>query len=407
MKLTFVVCENAAKRAKESGRPLKLADGLGLYLQAMPSGARYWRFKYRFAGKEKLLALGVYPEVGLKEARDKRDWARKLLADNQDPSQIKKEKRLQAYTESENTFEKLAREWFEQQRAVLTKKHADALVARFERDVFPHIGRLPVKDIKPVYVLEVCRKVEARKAYDVARRIKQTCGQIFRYGISTSRAERDPTLDLRDALRPYKPEHYATLDIKELPEFLKVLEKNEARLYLDTRLAMKLLMLTFVRTSELINAKWSEIDLDDATWIIPAARMKMRRDHIVPLSVQSVAILRELKTHNGHREWVFPNQARPRKPMSNATITRALMRMGYKNRMTGHGFRALAMTTIKEKLGYRHEVIDRQLAHAHKSKIIAAYDRAQFLDDRRKMMQEYADYIDSIIKNENASGEGE
>lgn len=405
MKLTFIACENAGKRAKESGKTLKLADGLGLYLQAMPSGARYWRFKYRFAGKEKLLALGVYPEIGLKEARDKREWARKLLADNQDPSRVKKEKRLQAFTESENTFEKLAREWFEQQRVILTKKHADALVARFERDVFPHIGSLPVREIKPTYILEVCRKVEARKAYDVARRIKQTCGQIFRYGISVSRAERDPTLDLKDALRPYRPEHYATLNIKEIPEFLEVLERNEARLYLDTRLAMKLLMLTFVRTSELINAKWSEIDLDDATWIIPASRMKMRRDHIVPLSRQAVVILRELKTHNGHREWVFPNQVRPRKPMSNATITRALMRMGYKNRMTGHGFRALAMTTIKEKLGYRHEVIDRQLAHAHKSKIIAAYDRAQFLDDRRTMMQEYADYIDAMIKNKKAAGE--
>lgn len=400
MKLTHIVCENAGKKAKESGKTLKLADGLGLYLQAKPSGARYWRFKYRFAGKEKLLALGVYPEVSLKEARDKRDQARKLLAENQDPSTVKKERRLQAFTESENTFEKLAREWFERQRAVLTPKHANALVARFERDVFPHIGSLSVRDIKPTYILEVCRKVEGRQAFDVARRIKQTCGQIFRYGISTGRAERDPTLDLRDALRPYKPEHYATLDIKEIPKFLAVLDRNDARLYQDTRLAMKLLMLTFVRTSELINAKWSEIDLDDATWIIPAERMKMRRDHIVPLSAQSVAILRELKACNGHREWVFPNQARPRKPMSNATITRALMRMGYKNRMTGHGFRALAMTTIKEKLGYRHEVIDRQLAHAHKSKIIAAYDRAQFLDDRREMMQRYADYIDLIVKNE-------
>lgn len=402
MKLTHIVCENAAKKAQEAGRTLKLADGQGLYLQAMPSGARYWRFRYRFAGKEKVLALGVYPEVSLKEARDKRDAARRLLADNQDPSRVKKEKRLQAFSESENTFEKLAREWFEQQRAILTPKHADALVARFERDVFPYIGSLPVRDIKPAYVLEVCRKVEARKAYDVARRIKQTCGQIFRYGVANGRAEIDPTVHIKDALRPYRPEHYATLEIKEVPEFLQVLEKNEARLYSDTRLAMKLLMLTFVRTSELINARWSEIDLEEATWIIPAARMKMRRDHIVPLSRQSLAILQELKKNNGHREWVFPNQVRPRKPMSNATITRAIMRMGYKDRMTGHGFRALAMTTIKEKLGYRHEVIDRQLAHAHKSKIIAAYDRAQFLDDRRVMMQQWADYIDKITANKQA-----
>lgn len=401
MKLNNIICEKAGQKAKETGRVLKLADGQGLYLLAKPSGTRCWRLKYRFAGKEKLLALGVYPEVSLKEAREKREWARKLLADNQDPSQIKRERKLQAYTEAENTFEKLAREWFEQQRVILTKKHVDALIARFERDVFPHIGAMPLNAIKPTYILEVCRKVEDRKAYDVARRIKQSCGQIFRYGIASGRVDRDPTQDIKDALRPYKLEHYPTLDIREVPEFIRALDRNEARLFPDTRLAMKLLMLTFVRTSELINAPWSEIDLDEATWIIPASRMKMRRDHIVPLSRQVIEILRELKERNGHREWVFPNHFRPRKPMCNATIVRALMRMGYKGRMTGHGFRALAMTAIKEKLGYRHEVIDRQLAHAQTSKIIAAYDRAQFLDDRRRMMQEWADYLDKITIEKN------
>lgn len=401
MKLNNIICEKAGQKAKETGRVLKFADGQGLYLLAKPSGTRCWRLKYRFAGKEKLLALGVYPEVSLKEAREKREWARKLLADNQDPSQIKRERKLQAYTEAENTFEKLAREWFEQQRVILTKKHVDALIARFERDVFPHIGAMPLSAIKPTYILEVCRKVEDRKAYDVARRIKQSCGQIFRYGIASGRVDRDPTQDIKDALRPYKLEHYPTLDIREVPEFIRALDRNEARLFPDTRLAMKLLMLTFVRTSELINAPWSEIDLDEATWIIPASRMKMRRDHIVPLSRQVIEILRELKERNGHREWVFPNHFRPRKPMCNATIVRALMRMGYKGRMTGHGFRALAMTAIKEKLGYRHEVIDRQLAHAQTSKIIAAYDRAQFLDDRRRMMQEWADYLDKITIEKN------
>lgn len=270
MKLNNIICEKAGQKAKETGRVLKLADGQGLYLLAKPSGTRCWRLKYRFAGKEKLLALGVYPEVSLKEAREKREWARKLLADNQDPSQIKRERKLQAYTEAENTFEKLAREWFEQQRVILTKKHVDALIARFERDVFPHIGAMPLSAIKPTYILEVCRKVEDRKAYDVARRIKQSCGQIFRYGIASGRADRDPTQDIKDALRPYKLEHYPTLDIREVPEFIRVLDRNDARLFPDTRLAMKLMMLTFVRTSELINAPWSEIDLDEATWIIPS-----------------------------------------------------------------------------------------------------------------------------------------
>lgn len=246
-------------------------------------------------------------------------------------------------------------------------------------------------------ILEVIRKVEARAALNVAQRIKQTCGQIFRYGVATGRAERDPTHDIKDAMRPYKLEHFAALDIRELPEFLRVLDKNDMRLYKQTQLAMRLLMLTFVRTSELINAPWSEFDLEAGEWTIPAKRMKMKRDHIVPLSTQAQAILLELKKMNAHREWVFPSMTRPRKPMSNATLIRAILRMGYKDRMTGHGFRALAMTTIMEKLNYRFEVIDRQLAHAKKNKIVAAYDRSEFLPDRRKMMQDYANYIDSIL----------
>lgn len=392
MKLTDTAC----KTAKPKEKPYKLTDGHGMFLEVRPNGARYWRQKYRFSGKEKLLALGVYPEVSLKEARDKRDRARKLLEQNIDPMIAKRKQRMTAFSEADNTFEQLARDWHKNWSADKTGKHVDVILSRFDREVFPLIGALPVNSITPTMILNVVRKVEARAAFDVARRINQTCGQIFRYGVASGRAERDPTRDILGAMRPYKLEHFASLNIRDLPDFLEALDTNEMRLFKQTQLAMRLLMLTFVRTSELINATWDEFDLDEKTWIIPASRMKMRRDHVVPLSKQVLAMLEELKEMNGHRKWVFPNSARPLKPMSNATIIRAIMRMGYKDRMTGHGFRALAMTTIKEKLGYRHEVIDRQLAHAQRNKVVAAYDRAEFLSDRRKMMQEYADYIESV-----------
>ncbi len=393
MMLTDIECKNA----KPTDKVYRLSDGQGLYLEVRPAGGRYWRLKYRFADKEKMLAIGVYPEVGLKEAREKRMEARKLLADNHDPMQAKKQKRFLAIENAQNTFESLAREWHENWKADKTEKHAAAILSRFESDVFPMIGQMPVRSITPLMVLEVVRRAESRSALDVARRIKQTCGQILRYGVATGRADRDPTHDIRDAMRPYKMEHFAALDISELPDFLKALEHNDMRLYKQTQLAMRFLMYTFVRTSEMINASWEEIRTEEAVWIIPARRMKMRRDHIVPLSKQALAILAELKDMSGNWKWVFPSMHRPKNPMSNATLVRAIMRMGYKDRMTGHGFRALAMTTIKEKLGYRHEVVDRQLAHAHRSKITAAYDRAQFLPDRKKMMQEYADYIDSLL----------
>jgi integrase len=393
MKLTNTACQGAKPKEK----PYKLADGHGLYLEVMPSGSKYWRLKYRFGEKEKRLAIGVYPEVSLKDARDKRAEAREQLRNDIDPSVAKQKKKLKAHLDAGNTFKSLAKSWHENWKAGTDPKHAKTIWNRLEAEVFPFFGNIPVNEIEPPMVLKAVRKAEERKAYDVARRIKQTCGQIFRYGVATGVAVRDPTADIKDALRPYKPEHFAALDIKDLPDFLCELDDNDADLKLQTRLAMRFLMLTFVRTSEMIRATWDEFDFDDKTWLIPAAKMKMRRDHIVPLSNQAMAILEELKVHNGHRPWVFPNDARPHKHMSNGTIIRAIRRMGYQDKMTGHGFRALAMTTIMEKLGYRREVVDRQLAHARESKTIAAYDRAEFLDERRKMMQDYADYIDKLL----------
>lgn len=403
----MTLTDNECKGAKAPEKPRKLSDGKGLYLHVMPNGSKYWRMKYRVHGKEKVLALGVYPEVTLKEARDKAIAARKQIQDNKDPSLEKQKARLTAKVNAENTFKSLAAEWHENWKQDKAEKHAVTIWNRLESDVFPSIGAMPVKDISAPMILEAIRKVESRGAYDVARRIKQTCGQIFCYGVETGRAERDPTTDLRKAIRPYKPEHFPALEIKELPAFLKKLDDPASPITHQTRLAMKFLMLTFVRTSEMIRAEWNEFDFDEAQWLIPAAKMKMKRDHIVPLSRQALGILEELKRYNGHRQWVFPSMARPIEHMSNATLTRAIMRLGYKDKMSGHGFRALATTTVKEKLGYRHEVIDRQLAHAQKNKIVAAYDRAEFLDERKKMMQEYADYIEKICGKDNGRTSGE
>lgn len=375
----------------------RLSDGQSLYLEIRPTGAKYWRFKYRYGGKEKLLAIGVFPTVSLKDARLEREKARSMLARDIDPAIHKKERRLKAISESENTFKKLALEWHEQWKQDKTEKHALTILNRLEADIFPFIGSLPVNNITPPMVLNIVRKTEARQAFDVARRIRQTCGQIFRYGVATGFAQRDITYDIRDASRPYKAEHFPALNIAELPDFLRALDKNEMRLYKQTQLAMRLLMLTFVRTSELINSTWDEFDLNNALWRIPAQRMKMRKEHIVPLSKQALAIVLELKKMNGHRQFVFPNQQNPRKAMSNATLTKAIRLMGYQGRMSGHGFRALATTTIIEKLGYRYEVIDRQLAHSACNKIRTAYDRAEFLEDRIEMMQEYADYVDKLF----------
>jgi len=395
MKLSDKTCKTA--KAKE--KPYKLADGGGLYLEVMPNESKCWRMKYRYLGKEKRLAFGVYPIVSLADARTARERAKKLLAQGIDPSGAKKEEKREAIRNAENTFKAVALEWHANQLSRWTPYHAQNVTRRFEVDIFPFIGNRPIAEIDPPELLdEVLRRIEKRGALDVTARVKQICGQVFRYGIATGRCQRDPTADLKGALKVNRTTHFACLDIKEMPEFLDKLEKNEARLFHRTRRAIRLLMLTFVRTNELIKATWDEFDLDNATWEIPGWRMKMRTPHIVPLSKQAVALLREQKEETGYLNtpWVFPAQPRPKDSMSNNTILFAIGRMGYKKRMTGHGFRALAMSNIKEKLGYRHEVVDRQLAHAHKSKIDRAYDRAQFLDKRTKMMQEWADYLDAV-----------
>lgn len=397
MKLNDKKCSNS----KPESKPYKMADGGGLYLYVQPDGAKYWRLKYYYLNKEKLLALGVYPLVSLAEAREGREKAKKLLAAGKDPSTAKKDVRKEAIRSAKNTFRAVALEWHENTKGKWTPKHADNVTRKMEADIFPYIGSRPIAEIDPPELLnEVLRKIEKRGALDVAARAKQICGQIFRYGIATGKCKRDPSADLRGALKTGKTKHFSALDIREMPDFLQALERNDARLFAPTRRAVRLLMLTFTRTTELIHAKWSEFDLEEGIWEIPASRMKMGKPHLVPLSKQAIALLKAQKEENVRFKTplVFPSRTAPKDPMSNNTILFAIGRMGYKGRMTGHGFRALAMSTIKEKLGYRHEVVDRQLAHAPRSKVDRAYDRAQFLDDRKKMMQEWADYIDTVAK---------
>ncbi len=389
MKLTDTAC----KSAKPKEKPYKKADGGGLYLEIMPNGAKYWRLKYRYGGKENRLALGVYPQVTIKEARQKREDTKRQLAEGINPSLVKKQQKLIRETNTANTFKAIALEWHERQQNVLNEKYSKTIKTRLEKHIFPHIGSFPITEVTTPVLLEVLRKLDNAGKYEIAKRMLQTCSQIFRYAIQTARAERDPTIDLRGALTPVNTKHYRSLDVKDLPDFLNALDKNACRLFPETRYALELIVLTFVRTKELIGASWEEIDFDHAQWTIPAKRMKMRRDHIVPLSTQALEILQNMRVISGHREYVFPGQRNPREPMSDGTLVNAIKRLGFKDKTTTHGFRAMAMTIIKERLGYRHEIVDRQLAHARKTKVDAAYDRAEFLPERREMMQRWSDYV--------------
>lgn len=391
MPLSDRACQNAKPKAKI----YKLADDKGLYLEVKPMGGRYWRLKYRLDGKEKRLAFGVYPEVSLLEARQKRDAARKLIADGIDPIEAARDQKEERALKAATTFEIVAREWHARNVSNWSANYGQDILHRLETDVFPEIGRKAISALMPLHVLNMLRKIEDRGAHEIVRRTRQFVGQICRYAVQTGRATLDPTADLKGAFKTPKREHFAAIEPNELPEFLATLNRNDARLFTQTRLAIRLLLLTFVRTNELIQAKWDEIDIDGAQWLIPAERMKMRRPHIVPLSRQTIAALNELRAMNVSSDWVFASSAKPRQHMSNNTILKALERLGYKGRMTGQGFRALAMTTIKEKLGIPHEVVDRQLAYAPRSQVDAAYDRSKFLDQRRRMMQRWADYVDS------------
>ena len=392
MKLTAIQVKNAKPKEKD----YKLADGEGLFLLVKNTGKKKWRLKYRFLNKEKLLSIGSYPLMSLQDAREAKYDAKRLLNEGIDPSANKQEQKQEALLNQENSFQAIALEWYENRKSRWTVKYASEILSRLEADIFPQIGHMPIKDIEPPVLLKAIRKIEQRGANELSRRQLQKCGEIFRYAIATGRAVRDPSNDIKEALKPMKAGHFASIEVEELPEFLSVLKSNKARLYFTTQNALWMMLYTFVRTSELINARWDEIDLDAKKWLIPAQRMKMSKEHIVPLSNQAIEILKNQKSMGEQWEYVFPSPNKPRQPISNNTILKALRNMGYHGRMTGHGFRSLAMGAIKQELGYRHEVVDRQLAHVPKNKIDRAYDRAKFLEERTKMMQEWSDYLDNI-----------
>ena len=409
-KIVAPLTDIQAKNAKPKATPYKLADGGGLYLEVMPTGKKLWRMKFRQAnGKESRLAFGSYPETTLVQAWDKRDDARKLKSEGIDPGQAKKSKDRIAGEHAAQTFEKLARDWHSNKLTSWHPTTAKDTLRRLEIDIFAQIGMLPIDAITHQHMIAALRKIEARGAQEVAHRVKATCARVFSYANQQGIKNANPAADLTDVLKPAQPGHFAAITADELPEFLASMTKNDARLFLPTRIALRLMMLLFVRTSELITTPWSEIDLEAGSWVIPWQRMKRgkltvnpdKTDHHVCLSRQALDLLRELHTMTGGGKFLFPNQRDHEKPMSNGAILMALKRMGYQNKMTGHGFRALAMSTIKERLGYRHETVDRQLAHAQKDKVASAYDRAQFLDERKKMMQEWADYLDTIASGRN------
>lgn len=381
------------KTARPKNQAYKLYDGGGLFLLVTPNGGKYWRLKYRYAGKEKLLAFGVYDHVSLAQARDKRKAAKKLLATGADPSLAKKEEKRQQIMQARNSFETVAREWHNHQAHKWTPKHSHQVLHTLEQDIFPSIGSRPVAEISPAELLDVLRAIEQRGALEVAARVLQRCGAVFRYAISTSRARTNPAADLKGALKPPVKRHYAALDARELPLFLQCLDAFPGDK--TTELATKLLLLTFVRTGELIAARWDEFDLEAKIWRVPADRMKMKVEHLVPLSDQALEILAELKPITGRADLLFPNRRDIHKPMSNNTILRGLKRMGYLGKATGHGFRTTASTVLNE-MGFESDAIERQLAHGERNTVRAAYNRAKYLSTRTEIMQAWANHLDSV-----------
>lgn len=386
----------AIRKAKPADKPSRMFDGGGLYLEIAPSGGKLWRLKYRFGGKEKRLAIGIYPEISLLDARNRREAARKLLANGGDPADAKKAQKAARLDREANSFEVVAREWFVKFAPTWTDSHADRIIRRLERDIFPWVGGRAIAEVKAPELLECLRRIEKRGALETAHRALQNCGQVLRYGVATGRTERDISSDLRGALPPVKPSHHAALtEPKEIGELLRAIDGYAGSLV--TKCAMQLAPLVFLRPGELRNAEWVEIDLEKGEWNISAEKMKMRQPHLVPLATQAVAILREMKALTGQGRYVFPSARTGERPMSNNAVLAALRRMGYeKEEMSGHGFRAMARTILDEVLGVRPDYIEHQLAHAVRDPNGRAYNRTAHVVERRKMMQLWADYLDKL-----------
>lgn len=392
----MALSDTAIKNAKPSTKPIKLSDEKGMFLLIAPAGGKWWRLKYRFGGKEKLLSLGTYPEVSLREARDRRDEARKLLADGVDPSENRKAIKSAKTERAANSFEVVAREWYTKKLPGWAASNAEKIIRRLENDAFPWLGGRPIAEINPPELLKTLRRIEERGAVESAHRMRYYFGQIFRYAIATGRAERDVAADLRGALSTAETQHRAAItDPKAIGALLRAMDDYQGTFV--TRCALRLAPLVFVRPGELRKAEWAEFDLDQAEWNIPSERMKMREPHLVPLSAQAVEILRELHALTGHGKYVFPGARSNGRPMSDNAILAALRRMGFaKDEMSGHGFRAMARTILDEVLQVRPDFIEHQLAHAVRDPNGRAYNRTAHLAERRKMMQLWADYLDKL-----------
>jgi integrase len=391
----MALSEFTIRGVKPAAKAIKLFDGRGLFLLITPAGGKWWRFKYRFAQREKLISLGTYPETSLREARDQRDDARKLLRNGVDPSEARKAKLASTKDGAVNCFEAIAREWFEKFKPNWATSHSEKIIRRLERDVFPWIGRRSIAEIPALDLLTVLRRIESRGTLETAHRAQQNCSRVFRYAVATGRAQRDPTTDLRGALPAAQEKHLASItDPKKVGGLLRAIDGYRGSFV--TRCALQLAPLVFVRPGELRKAEWSEFNFAVAEWRISADRMKTKKQHIVPLSTQALSILKELQSLTGDGRYVFPGVRNFSRFMSDNTVLAALRRLGYdKDDMTGHGFRSMASTLLNEQ-GWHHDAIERQLAHAERNSIRAAYNYADHLPERRKMMQAWADYLDRL-----------
>jgi integrase len=390
----MTLTDTKIRNAKAGEKPIRLFDERGLYLEIAPAGGKWWRFKYRFQGKEKRLSLGVYPDVGLSVARGRRDDARKLLAEGVDPSANRKATRLAGSDRTANSFEVVTREWFGKFSPGWANSHSSRVIRLFERDIFPWIGGRPIADVSAPELLAVIRRIERRGALETAHRARTNCGQVFRYAVATGRCGHDPSGDLRGALPPAKGEHLAaTTEPSKLAGILRAMDGYEGNLIVQC--ALRLAPLVFVRPGELRNAEWKDIDLDAAEWRYMVTKTKT--SHIVPLSHQALKVFRELQPLTGQGRYVFPGARTDARPMSDNAVLAAMRRMGIgKEEMSGHGFRAVARTILDEVLGFRPDFIEHQLAHAVRDPLGRAYNRTAHLPERRKMMQAWADYLDQL-----------
>jgi integrase len=389
----MALTDTEIKKAKAKEKAYSLNDRRGLYLWITPAGGKLWRWAYRFDRKEKLMSLGKYPDVPLALARERHAEARKLLATGVDPMAQRKAEKTAEKVAVENSFQSVTTQWLEHWQVGKSPRHVDSVRRRMESDILPCLGPRSIAEIEAPELVAMANAIQDRGALDIAKRALETVGQVFRYGIAHGYAKRNPATEIRpsDILKSSPKINYARIDAKELPTLLRRIEVYQGKQV--TRLAMKLMSMTFVRTTELIEAKWGEFDLENARWDIPAERMKMRTPHIVPLARQALEVLEMLRDFTGSKEWLFPGDLNAAQPMSNNTILKALERMGYKGRMTGHGFRGLASTILHEQ-GYAHDHVELQLTHAPRNAVSAAYNHALYLEPRARMMQEWADFLE-------------